>query len=130
MNVRWDRVADRDVAERIAPRPLRSRFEPQPDGGRISVKVQLFGALASLAAQRSLNFELPAGANVADALAMAGQHLGAAFLSHVLDDGGAKRRYCRTFLRGYAVEDLQTPLGATVGAAEIDIILLIAPEGG
>jgi hypothetical protein len=127
MNIRWDLVVDRKPADGGTPPPCRSRLGPDHGGGRIAVRVQLFGALAVASEQRSLALELPAGATVRDVLATLGHLLGETFLVHVLDAGGAKRRYCRLFVGGYPVEDLQMPLGAT---AEIDIILLIAPEGG
>lgn len=129
MNIRWDKVADLDLAESSAPRPLPCAPTPSPDSP-ILVKVRLFGALAALARQGTLSLELSAGATIGDVLAVIGRRLGAAVLVHVLDDSGAKRRYCRIFLGGYAVDDLRTPLGNASGTADIDIILLIAPEGG
>jgi hypothetical protein len=59
-----------------------------------------------------------------------GERLGEGFLAQVLNENGAKRRHCRLFVGGYPIESLQTALGATPDPREIDIILLIAPEGG
>jgi len=98
--------------------------------GCVQVHVQLFGALASVCAERSLRLELPVNATIANVLAILGQRLGETFRSNVLDERGAMRRYCRLFVDGYSVEDLTAPLSATTDPTEIDIILLIAPEGG
>jgi hypothetical protein len=61
---------------------------------------------------------------------MVGERLGEGFLAQVTDANGAKRRHCRLFVGGYPVEDLRTSLGAMPDPRDIDIILLIAPEGG
>jgi hypothetical protein len=73
---------------------------------------------------------LPAGALVADVIAILGEQLGEIFSAQVVDAGGVKRRHCRLFVAGYPVENLQTPLYPISDLTEIDIILLIAPEGG
>ena len=124
--VRWDAV----VAPRaVAPYPT-PRARVDHGAASIKIHVQLFGALAAHHAERSLQFDQPAGTTVIDMLTVAEQRLGAPLLVHVLDERGAKRRHCRLFVDGYAVEDLRTPLEGATGRAEIDIILLIAPEGG
>ncbi len=130
MNVRWDAVVDRAAPEaRETPaRPPKRVLEQ--GSGRIEVHVRLFGMLASQSAERSFRLALPAAATVADVLAAAGERLGEGFLAQVLDERGAKRRHCRLFVGGYPMEDLRTALGATPDPSEIDIILLIAPEGG
>ncbi len=127
MNVRWDAVVDRAAVETgETPRPPKLATGQ----GRIEVHVRLFGSLASHSAERSFRLALPAAATIADVLAAAGERLGEGFLAQVLDERGAKRRHCRLFVGGYPVEDLRTALGATPDPSEIDIILLIAPEGG
>ena len=83
-----------------------------------------------MSAEQSVRLKLPATATIADVLAIAGERLGEAFLARVLDETGAKRRHCRLFVGGYAIEDLQTALKAMPDPSEIDNILLIAPEGG
>jgi hypothetical protein len=129
-SVRWDAVVDRRAAQvRMTPSAGPAPVSTQ-SAGRIEVHVQLFGALASLQSERSVRFALPAGATIADVLARLGERLGDDFLDRVLDEAGAKRRHCRLFVAGYAVEDLQTPLHGSADPTEIDIILLIAPEGG
>ena len=51
-------------------------------------------------------------------------------LVRVLDEAGIKRRYCRLFVDGVPVDDLQTVLDSSSQPTEIEMILLIAPEGG
>ena len=124
--VRWDAVVAPQSIDRVpAPRPpIHNSAQP------IQVHLQLFGALATCCPQRSLCFEQPTGTAIIDMLLAAQERLRAPLLVHVLDASGAKRRHCRLFVGGYAVEDLRTPLDGAIGRAEIDIILLIAPEGG
>ncbi len=109
----------------MRPQPVLNR---NSDG--IRVRVQFFGALAALNSQRSVELVVPAGTLVAEVIAILGEQFGETFSTQVIDAGGAKRRYCRLFVAGYPVEDLQTPLYPANELTEIDIILLIAPEGG
>ena len=125
-DVRWDAV----VAPRAAAPSPTPRARVDHGAASIKVHVQLFGALAAHREERSLQFDQPAGTTVIDMLTVAEQRLGAPLLVHVLDERGAKRRHCRLFVDGYAVEDLRRELDGATGRAEIDIILLIAPEGG
>ena len=50
------------------------------------------------------------------------------FLARVLDETGAKQRYCRLFVAGVPTEDLRTPIDTD--SIEIEMILLVAIEGG
>ncbi len=128
MGIRWDAVVDpATVDEAPPPTPL---VVLDPRIGRIAVEVRLFGALAATGAPRSIALELPPHATIAEVLARLGEHLGDSFLTHLIDETGAKRRHCRLFVGGYAVEDVGTPLAATADPSRIEIILLVAPEGG
>ncbi len=130
MGVRWDAVVDPAAVAMVHGPPPTSNVVIEECAGSVQVHVQLFGALASVCAARSLRLEMPAYATIDNVLAVLGERLGETFLSNVLDERGAKRRHCRLFVGGYAVEDLRAPLSATTDPTEIDIILLIAPEGG
>ena len=131
MNVRWDAVVDRAATvDYYKIPPLLPRAENSQSAGNIRIHLQLFGALASLGAERSINLELPPPATIADVLDALKERFGELFFARVLDKAGAKHRYCRLFVDGYPIEDLQTLLGATANPIEIEIILLIAPEGG
>ena len=130
MNIRWDAVVDSTAVESprappVLPQPIVDR-----NSAGISVRVRLFGALAALSCQQSVELMLPVGALVADVIAILGERLGEIFSAQVVDASGVKRRYCRLFVAGYPVENLQTPLYPTSDLTEIDIILLIALEGG
>jgi hypothetical protein len=132
MNVRWDAVIDHRMIANLdeVPPPSPQCMLSVPGVGEIGVHVQLFGALASSSAERSIQLEVPCSATVADVLAALGSRLGESFLSRVLDRAGAKHRHCRLFIDGYAVEDLNFALPATGTPTQIEIILLVAPEGG
>lgn len=129
MSVRWDAVVDRTAAG-ICGTPVSPQSAAGQSAGMIEVHLQLFGVLAWMSAERSVRLELTTTATIADVLAVAGERLGDWFLAQVLDETGAKRHHCRLFVGGHPVENLQTPLSATVDPSNMDIILLIAPEGG
>lgn len=130
MNVRWDAVvgcAAAAVDTTCAPAP---RLASPQDAGPIQADVQLFGALSSLSAERRIRLELSSSATVADMLAALGDRLGQSLLAHVLDRTGKKHRHCRLYVDGYPVEDVNARLSARAEPTQIEIILLIAPEGG
>jgi len=130
MNVRWDAVVDRATVERHKASPPLPQSVIDRNANSIRARVQLFGSLAALSRQQSVELVLSAGVTVADVIAILKDQLGETFSTHVIDANGAKRRHCRLFVAGYPVEDLQTPLYPATELTEIDIILLIAPEGG
>jgi molybdopterin converting factor small subunit len=132
MSIRWDAVVDRKAASHDAPAPPPRRPAGAAHLGadRVRARVRLFGALASISRQSMLEFEFRPGDSVGDVVARLGEQLGEAVLSHLLDQSGAKRRHCRLFVDGYPVEDLRSALAPTANPTEIDIILLVAPEGG
>jgi hypothetical protein len=133
MSVRWDAVISRNAASAAAlaePPPALPRAPSRSTADRIKAHVALFGALASASPERSIALELPITATVADVLAALRERLGEAFLARVLDPLGAKHRHCRLFVDGYPVEDLTMPIDAAAEPTQIEIILLIAPEGG
>jgi hypothetical protein len=128
MNVRWDDVVDttlvRSAVTQAVPR-WRDQYGRSSD---VHVHVQLFGALASIAIERATNLVIPKPATVGDVVTALGERLGEAFLARVRDETGVKHRYCRLFVAGVPIEDLQTPIDAD--SIEIEMILLIASEGG
>jgi len=128
MSVRWDAVVDCRAVEK-GPPPVPS-LTADCRAGSSRVHVQLFGALAAVSAERSIQLEVPAAATIADVLAILGERLGEPFSTRVLDRTGAKHRYCRLFVQGYPVENLRTPLDASSELTQIEIILLVAHEGG
>jgi len=128
-NVRWDEVVDRSLVQpSMTPAIQRSGNRQHESANDVSVHVQLFGAWASVTIERTLNLVVPKPATVAVVIAAMGERLGDAFLTRVLDETGAKRRYCRLFVGGVPIEDLRTPIDAD--SIEIEMILLVAIEGG
>ena len=128
-NVRWDEVVDRSLVQpSMTPAIQRPGNRQHESANDVSVHVQLFGAWASVTIERTLNLVIPKPATVAAVIAVMGERLGDAFLTRVLDETGAKRRYCRLFVGGVPIEDLRTPIDAD--SIEIEMILLVAIEGG
>ncbi|MBI2714304.1 MAG: MoaD/ThiS family protein [Rhizobiales bacterium] len=125
-NVRWDDVVDSALMQSsVAPV---AQGDNGGSAGDVRVHVQLFGALASIAAERTLNLIVPRPATIGDVVTALGERLGDAFLARVRDESGVKHRYCRLFVAGVPIEDLRTPINTN--SIEIEMILLVATEGG
>lgn len=92
--------------------------------------VWLFGALSALTPERPVVLRLGEGFTAYDVIEAMGDRLGPAFLDRVLCAPGEKFSHCRIFADGVTVDDLDTPLCAAGSTAEIEMILLIAAEGG
>lgn len=103
---------------------------PPAEAGGVAVRVWLFGALSALAPARPVVLGLAAGFTPGDVIAALGQRCGPEFLDRVLRAPGEKFSHCRLFVNGLAIEDLGQPVEAGGATAEIEMILLIAPEGG
>ncbi len=127
MGVRWDAVVEPTRAQPV-------QALPQPSGSDaadgVRAQVRLFGGLAAMNPQRSLLIELAAGATMGDVLTALSAELVPAAMGLIVDDSGAKRRSCRIFLNGGAADDMHLPLQAEGDPAQVDIILLVSPEGG
>jgi hypothetical protein len=93
------------------------------------VHVWLFGALSALAPERPLVLRLAERFTAGDMIERLGDRLGDEFTSRVLSASGEKFSHCRIFVDGLAVENLDQTF-ATGETAEIEFILMIAPEGG
>jgi hypothetical protein len=129
MSVRWDAVVDRSRMN-IAQTPPPARGVVDEDVGCIQVEVRLFGALASVSAERLITLELPARSTIADVIAPLCERLGEQFEAAVLDETQNKRSSCRLFVDGVPFESLRAPLRTNSQPTQIEIILLVAPEGG
>jgi len=127
-NVRWDDVVDSALVQSSVTPAVQQRRDNGGLAGDVRVHVRLFGALASIATERTLNLVMPKLATVGDVVTALGERLGDVFLTRVLDETGVKHRYCRLFVAGVPIEDLQTPINTD--SIEIEMILLVATEGG
>jgi hypothetical protein len=130
MNVRWDAVVDRS---KMIPSPIPPAAAGAPAAasmGEATVEVWLFGSLQPPDIERPLALSLPAPATAGQVLAQLGARLGPQFLAKVLDETGAKRGHCRLFLDGHVIDDLGQPIGHGANPARIELILLMAAEGG
>jgi molybdopterin converting factor small subunit len=127
-NVRWDDVVDSTLIQSLMAPAVRQRRDEDGRASDIRVHVQLFGALASITTERTLDLVVPKPATVAAVVAAIGARLGQTFLARVVDEAGTKQRYCRLFVAGVQIEDLQTPIDAD--SVDIEMILLVAIEGG
>lgn len=95
-----------------------------------SVHVWLFGTLSRFDPERPVVLHLPRDFTAGDVVARLGERYGAKFLDRVLSAPGEKFSHCRLFVNGSLVEELDTPIETNGTATDIEMILLIAAEGG
>ena len=127
-NVRWDEVVDSTFVQSSVVPAVQARRDRHGSACDLCVHARLFGALASVTNERMLSLVVPKPATVGTVVAALGERLGDAFLARVVDETGAKHRYCRLFVGGVPIEDLRTPINAD--SIDIEMILLVAIEGG
>lgn len=127
-NVRWDDVVDSTLIQSLVTPAVLQRRDEDGLSSDVRVHVQLFGALASVTTERTLNIVVPKPTTIGAIVAALGERLGEVFLARVLDEAGMKQRYCRLFVAGVQIEDLRTPIDND--SIEIEMILLVAIEGG
>jgi hypothetical protein len=127
-NVRWDDVVDSTLIQSLVTPAVLQRRDEDARSSDVRVHVQLFGALASVTTERTLDIVVPKPTTIGAVVATLGERLGEAFLARVLDNAGMKQRYCRLFVAGVQIEDMRTPVDTD--SIEIDMILLVAIEGG
>jgi hypothetical protein len=102
-NVRWDEVVDSAFGQSSVVPAVQARRDQHGSACDLRVHVQLFGALASITTERMLSFVVPKPATVGTVVAALGERLGDAFLARVVDETGAKHRYCRLFVGSTAI---------------------------
>ena len=131
MNVRWDAVVVNNGfwAEPSRPMPTHAPAR-KVDADRISVKVWLYGSLASVVEERPVELKLPQGFSVADVLAELGRRYGDALLELLVNPDGRKTRFCRVFVDGMPADDVDAPVHSGSSPALVEMILLTAIEGG
>ena len=122
---RWDEAAADDGYWSEASAP-----PAPPCAGPVEVRVRLFGSLAAEHAQQPIVVRMSSGATLGGVLAELGRVLGPARFAEVLGRRGDKRRTCRLFIDGEAVEDLSLPLCARGGRVDVEMIVLAGIEGG
>ena len=127
-NVRWDDVVNSTLIQSLVTPTIPQRRDENGRSSDVRVHVQLFGALASVTTERTLDIVVPKPTTVGAVVAVLAERLGEAFLARVLDKAGTKQRYCRLFVAGVQIEDLRTPIDTD--SIEIEMILLVAIEGG
>lgn len=130
MTTRWDHVVDRGATrgaqrcELACPDPLAA------SNTQVVVNAWLYGALGSCAVERPIVLSLPGAFSVGDLLAALGQRCGERFLARVIDRHGRKSSYCRVFVDGLPIDDLDGAAQAGPGPAQVEVILVMGIEGG
>lgn len=94
------------------------------------VRVRLFGALAPAGLPQPVVLRLAPPATVASVLASLGRVLGPERVTDLADTHGRKRRTCRLFVDGRAVDEVETALVPGARRTDIEIIVLAGIEGG
>jgi len=134
MNVRWDAVVKEDnfwSNTALAPHPAAPRADlPLDNDAPVDVEVCLYGLLGVSQGERFFSLQLRAGASLQDVIAELGRCLDPEVFRGIVSEGGEIHRYCRVFVDGAQAESLVTPIRRGASPASVEIILLIAAEGG
>ncbi len=130
MTTRWDHVVDRG-ATRGPPQGAVARPDLQAaSNASVVVNAWLYGALGSCAVERPIVLSLPGAFSVGELLAALGQRCGERFLERVIDRHGRKSSYCRVFVDGLPIDNLDGAAQAGPGPAQVEVILVMGIEGG
>jgi hypothetical protein len=128
MDVRWDAVASGD--------PFGINRDKDPGGatpapaGPLDVQVWLFGRLMAAGWQNPLALHLGAGNTLREVFAALSAYLDADALARLVSPEGELLRTCRVFVNGLQADRLDAPIRSAGAAAQIEIIVLTAAEGG
>lgn len=95
-----------------------------------TVQIWLFGMLARFATERPLVLHLPANATFGQAINTLARRLGPKFAEQVIQAPGKAFNHCRIFADGRQIEDLSETIGGTEPTSNIEMILIMAAEGG
>jgi len=99
-------------------------------GGQVTVNVWLFGILAVQIPESPVRLKMPENFRVADIIKILEQKYG----GHIFAD--TKRNHqelascCRAFLDGYPIDNYDLPLDVDRESMDLELILLLAYEGG
>ncbi len=99
-------------------------------GQTTAVSVWLFGELSLSVSERPVKLDMGENFTAGDVIAAMGERLGSEFLSQLIQAPGEKFSCLRIFIDGLPVEDMDWPLEIEGGAAQVEMILLPAAEGG
>lgn len=130
--VRWDAAVGEDGFWTSAPARSHAPEPATASGARdgLAVEVRLFGMLSAAQGPRSIDLRLPDPSTLADVLVEVRRCLGPAGARSLIGANGAPERCCRVFVNGVQAEDPTAPLQQDGGSAAVEIILVIAAEGG
>ncbi|MDE2166994.1 MAG: hypothetical protein KGJ66_11745 [Alphaproteobacteria bacterium] len=94
------------------------------------IRVWLFGILSRFTTERPLILHLPATATFGEAIDTLAHRLGGQFAELVLQEPRKTFSHCRIFADGKHVENLNEAFERTTSASNIEMILVMAAEGG
>lgn len=129
MGVRWDAVVECG-SRRFEPARPPAAYPAPVACASAAVEVWLFGSLAESIPERPLRLQFRNPFTIAEVITELGRRGGAEFLAKVTAPDGGLLSHCRVFVNGEPVEEIRVPLGADDSAAQIEMILLTAAEGG
>lgn len=115
----------------VVPAPTESSLAPCPTTAQAPIlKVWLFGNLAPVANCRNFIVPLEAPTTLRAFLDEMAERFGPAFRERVMQENGELYSYCRIFLNGFPVSDLDDSIDPKNGVANLELIVLSSLEGG
>lgn len=128
MNMRWDAAVEANAFwSDASPSPA---APATPAGEPVEVQVWLFGMLAASRAERPCKLRLAAGCSLRDVIGELGRRLEPDLLRHIVDERGEPFGHCRVFVDGMQAERWAAPIRGGGSPTTVEIILLVAAEGG
>ncbi len=105
--------------------------EPTTKAGQtVAVSVWLFGELSLMVSERPVKLEMEENFNAGQVIAAICDKLGPEFHDQIMNAPGEKFSCLRIFVDGLPIEDMDWPLEIEGDAAQVEMILLPAAEGG
>lgn len=128
MNVRWDAVVETNAFWSDAR--ASSAAPAARAGAPVEAQVWLFGTLAGPQVERPYRLRLAAGFSLRDVIGELERRLDPDLFRRIVTERGEIFRHCRVFVDGTQAGGLATPIRSGGSPAIVEIILLVAAEGG
>lgn len=119
-------------------RPSRESSEPAAGGKKsavanaadITLKISLFGILARHIPERPLMLTMPGTTTVSDLITYLEKEYLQSVPELATDDPAGLSPFCRVFIDGYPIEDFNLLVDNGKPVIDLEMILLLAYEGG
>ncbi|NQV56719.1 MAG: hypothetical protein HQ503_12740 [Rhodospirillales bacterium] len=103
---------------------------PALDTAAVNVSVRLFGILSAIVPENPIHMTMTQPVAIGDVIARVQAVAGPAFFANRSRTFAAASPSCRVFADGFPIEDVEAILEPKDGSIDLEIILVLAYEGG